>query len=53
MHNLFFLGVIINQHLHYLDSNFELDVQSWFRTAKTRFDGEKNLKTKHFFSSNY
>lgn len=40
--NIFFLiGVIKNQYAQYSDSNFEIDVQCWFRTAKTRFDREK------------
>lgn len=34
-------GVIKNDHPQSSDSNFENDVQSWFRTAKTRFDREK------------
>jgi len=37
----FLIGVIKNQYFQYSDSNFELDVQCWFRTAKTRFDREK------------
>lgn len=36
-----FLGVIKIQYMHYSDSSFELDVQSSFVTAKTRFDRQK------------
>jgi len=39
--NIFFIGVIKKQYIDYSDSKFELDVQCWFRTAKTRFDREK------------
>jgi len=36
----FISGVIKNQYPQNSDAQFELDVQSWFRTSKTRYDRE-------------